>query len=207
MNWARAKIICENVCGFATFALALVNNRYVLTSFPRFEIDRFLTTGCCLVIQSELSVQLSEVELPPPPPRYKSGWEWEGPANTFSRLCGRAWMSEASGGTHRQSVTRLWNSFQFHSISLGYARRLQYFFPPSSSSFFFLAECRCRLLGRVRENYMILLSWEFGSRISFFTSQTTLHSLPNPLREFACEKGCCSLTQTYKIEWMVYRFQ
>ena len=51
MNWARAKIICENVCGFATFALALVNNRYVLTSFPRFEIDRFLTTGCCLVIQ------------------------------------------------------------------------------------------------------------------------------------------------------------
>lgn len=44
-------IICENVCGFATFALALVNNRYVLTSFPRFEIDRFLTTGCCLVIQ------------------------------------------------------------------------------------------------------------------------------------------------------------
>ena len=44
---------------------SLVNNRYVLTSFPRFEIDRFLTTGCCLVIQSELSVQLSEVELPP----------------------------------------------------------------------------------------------------------------------------------------------
>ena len=30
---------------------SLVNNRYVLTSFPRFEIDRFLTTGCCLVIQ------------------------------------------------------------------------------------------------------------------------------------------------------------
>ena len=32
----------------------LVNNRYVLTSFPSFEIDRFLTTGCCLVIQEEL---------------------------------------------------------------------------------------------------------------------------------------------------------
>ena len=56
MNWElELKIICENVCGFATFALALVNNRYVLTSFPRFEIDRFLTTGCCLVIQSDFS--------------------------------------------------------------------------------------------------------------------------------------------------------
>lgn len=55
-----AKIICENVCGFATFALALVNNRYVLTSFPRFEIDRFLTTGCCLVIQRARALQAAQ---------------------------------------------------------------------------------------------------------------------------------------------------
>ena len=52
MNW-RASFVKMFVVSPLS---SLVNNRYVLTSFPRFEIDRFLTTGCCLVIQRALGI-------------------------------------------------------------------------------------------------------------------------------------------------------
>ena len=118
----------------------------------------------------------------------------EGPANTFSRLCGI--------DAHRQSVTRLWNSFQFHSISLGSAQLLglRFSVPPSSSFPAFWD-------GRTKEK----ITWYcfLGNSVQGFPSyfRNYVGYCSRSLLSRCHEKGCRSLTQTEELEWKVYSFK